>query len=106
MASGEIARQITQFLIGVALARLLTPADYGLIAMAMFVVGFVGVFGRTGMAEALVQRPVVSAPAWSSVYWLGLAIGCCVGLSVWVLAPFASSFFRDDRIVPLIRALG
>ena len=106
MASGEIARQITQFWIGVALARLLTPGDYGLIAMAMFVVGFVGVFARTGMAEALVQRPVVTDSAWSSVYWLGLAIGGFVGVVVWSLAPVAAMFFRDERVVPLLRALG
>jgi len=106
MASGEIARQITQFLVGVALARLLTPGDYGLVAMAMFVVGLVGIFARTGMAEALVQRPAASIEAWSSVYWLGLVGGGLVGSVVWLLAPAASSFFRDDRVVPLLRALG
>ena len=106
MASGEIARQVTQFLVGVALARLLTPADYGLAAMALFVVGFVAIFARTGMAEALVQRPVVSSGAWSSVYWLGLGLGCLVGLAVWLLAPLAAAFFRDDRVIPLLRALG
>jgi len=106
MASGEIARQITLFLVSVALARLLTPQDYGLIAMAMFVVAFVGIFARTGMAEALVQRPDVSVQAWSSVYWLGVAIGCLLSLLVWLLAPVASWFFRDDRVVPLLRALG
>jgi len=63
--------------LSVALARLLTPQDYGLIAMATFVVASSGSSARTGMAEALVQRPDVSVQAWSSVYWLGVAIGCC-----------------------------
>ncbi len=106
VASGEIARQATQFVVGVALARLLTPGDYGLVAMAMFVVGLLEIFAHAGMAEALVQRPDVAAGAWSSVHWLGLGLGALVGVAVWLLAPLASAFFRDERVIPILRALG
>jgi O-antigen/teichoic acid export membrane protein/glycosyltransferase involved in cell wall biosynthesis len=106
MASGEIARRATFFFVSVALARLLTPGDYGLVAMAAFVVGFVEIFARTGSQEALVQQSDVSAGAWSSVYWFTLGLAGFVAVAVWLLAPLASLFFRDDRVVPIVRALG
>jgi O-antigen/teichoic acid export membrane protein len=53
-----------------------------------------------------VQDPAVGAHAWSSIFWLGLPVGGVVGLALWLLAPLASSFFHDDRVTPILRALG
>lgn len=106
MASGEFARLATQFGIGVILARLLTPADFGLVVMAMFVVGFIEVFGRCGMTEALIQRPEVTADDWSSVYWIGIGLGALVGIVAFFLGPLAASFYQDERVTPILRATG
>jgi len=76
MAGGETARQITHLVAGIVLARLLTPADYGLIAMALFVVGFMQAIARCGLTNALISRQEVTDDDWSSVYWAEVGGDC------------------------------
>jgi len=106
LASGEIARQATQLAIGIVMARLLPPADFGLVAMAMFFVGMVQVLARCGFTEALIQKEEVSSDDWSSVYWVGILLGLVVGVTTWLVAPFAAAFYRDERIIPIVRFVG
>lgn len=103
MASGEVARQATQFVTGVVLARLLTPPDFGLLAMAMFVIGFIEVSARCGITEALIQRPEPTDDDWSSAYWVEVGRGMVVGAAAWSLAPAAAWFYRDERVAPILR---
>jgi PST family polysaccharide transporter len=106
MAGGETARQVTHLVAGVILARLLTPADYGLIAMALFVVGFIQAIGRCGLTNALISREGVTEDDWSSVYWVEVCLGLAVWIAVWILAPVAGSLYRDERVIPVVRVAG
>lgn len=105
VASAEAARQLTQFFNGLVLARLLTPADFGLMAMAMFVLGFVQTIGAFALTQAAVQREVVSDEEWSSIYWLSVASGVLVGALAWLAAPAATAFYGDERVGPLLRVI-
>jgi len=102
MAGGELARQATQFAVSVVLARLVAPADFGLLAMALFVTGLVETVAAFGSTEALVQKPDASPDDWSSVYWLGLLLSLAVALIVVALGPVAAAFYRDRRVIPLL----
>lgn len=106
VASAEIARQVTRLVVGIFLARLLLPADFGLAAMAMFVVDFLNVFAGWGLTQAVIQREEVTADDWSSVYWVGIGFGALVVGMAWVLGPVAAVFFRDHRVIPIVRVAG
>src|SRR5690348_5112270 len=71
----------------IALARLLFPAEYGLVAMAYPVVAFVQVFNDIGLGQAIVQRPVLEQKQVSALFWLNLGVSFLLGLSVILISP-------------------
>lgn len=96
---------ISRFGIGILLARLLPPEDFGIIALAYIVIGFATTLTDAGMGPALIQRDVVTDRH------VRVCHTTCVGLSTVVMAiifgfadPIAD-FFRDPRVGPVLRAL-
>src|SRR5262249_17238643 len=73
--SGEFAVQVTRAALGVALARLLNPEDFGLVAMLFIGVNFLILIVDFGFQEALVQRRDISEAHRSSVFWIVLLWG-------------------------------
>ena len=55
LVTGSIGSQFIQFAFGIALARLLTPSDFGLLVTVQIFTGFVGMLASGGMGEALIQ---------------------------------------------------
>ncbi len=104
VASGEAARQLTRLIVGIVLAHLLSPADFGLAAMALFVVDLIVVVAASGVTQAVIQREEVSAADWSTIYWTGLVLGVAVVVVGWSVAPAAAAFYQDPRVAPLVRA--
>ena len=58
----------------VVLARLLTPEDFGLIAMVTAVVGFLAIFREAGLSTATIQRKIVSQDQVSALFWANFAL--------------------------------
>ncbi len=87
-------------------SRLLSPAAFGLMAMANLVVLFTQFFARMGLASALVQKPDLSEDEIRASSTAGIAIGlACLGV-VWILAPAVAALFRAPALPPILRALG
>ena len=84
------------------LARLLAPADYGLMAMVSVVLGFASIFADMGMNSAYVQRQNVSEQERSSLFWLNLGMSGALTLVVLVLSPLLARWFGDVRLTPLL----
>lgn len=87
------------------LARLLTPADFGYVAMATVVTEFAVLFANFGLANVLIQRRMISRLQLDTVFWASLALGALLSAMV-----FAGSFLvgvlYEERIVgPLLRVL-
>ena len=87
------------------MARLLTPADFGLVAMSAVVLRFGGYFAQMGMGQALIQKKEVSAEdirvAFTSTFFLGLFFS---GL-FFALAPLATIIFDNPKIIPIVRVM-
>jgi PST family polysaccharide transporter len=94
-------RVVLQLATSVVLARLLTPEEFGLIAMITVLTNFVGVFSEFGLAAALIQRSDLREGHRSSTFWLTLAVGVLLGAGVYAAAPWISAFYDEDRLVPL-----
>jgi lipopolysaccharide exporter len=89
-----------------SVSRLLSPAAFGLMAMANLVVLFTQFFARMGLASALVQKPDLSEDEIRASSTAGIAIGlACLGV-VWILAPAVAALFRAPALPPILRALG
>jgi hypothetical protein len=79
----------------VVLARLLTPADYGLVAMATAITGLGQAFADLGLSEATIQRKDINHHQVSALFWINVAIGLTLMLITVGLAPVLAWFYRD-----------
>ena len=83
------------------LARLLTPRDFGLVAMVTTVVGFLRVFKDAGLSIATVQREKITHAQVSNLFWINLGVSALGSLalagSAWIIA----RFYHNSQLVPI-----
>jgi O-antigen/teichoic acid export membrane protein/thymidylate kinase len=102
---GTGAQAVLQLLVLAILARLLSPADFGLAAAALVVVGLSAVFSELGIGPAVVQRLDLQPAHLRSAFTLSVLLGLLLGGLIWGTAPLVAGFFRLDGLTPLLRAL-
>jgi len=93
------------FITSIVLARLLSPSDFGLMAMIWVVIGFAEVFADLGISSAIVQRKEVSPNLLSSLFWFNVLFGLFSMAAIFLAAPYAADFYREPRVVPLMQWL-
>lgn len=87
------------------LARLLSPGDFGLVGMAMLVVGLVEVFGQTGQSLALIRHPSPTRAHYNSAWTLSVLVAAALTLVLWAVAPLAPLYFHAPAARWLIDVL-
>jgi PST family polysaccharide transporter len=87
------------------LARLLTPEDYGLVAMVTAVTVFAGLFKDLGLSSATVQKRVVTHDQLSTMFWMNIATGLAITALVVGLAPVVSWFYQEPKLLYVTLAL-
>lgn len=87
------------------LARLLTPADFGLVAMAAVFVGFIELLRDMGTGSGIIQADAPSAELLSSIFWLNVAFGVAATAALFALAPFAATLLREPGLTAVLQAL-
>ena len=92
---GNAAFQFGSVLI---LARLLTPEDYGLVAMVMAITGFATLFVDLGSREAIARQERVTPAEVSAMFWITLGMGGGLTLLLSAIAPLIASFYGDPRL--------
>src|SRR5207249_8934086 len=104
-----LAAQIAKFLLNliatVILARLLSPHDFGLVAMVTAVTSFLVVFRHAGLAIPTIQREKITQAQVSNLFWVNLAVSGMCTLIVAALAPVLAKFYRDSQLIPITLAL-
>ena len=80
------------------LARLLTPADFGLVAMVTAITGLGQAFADLGLSEATIQHPEISHNQVSTLFWINVAIGLTLTSITAALAPVLAWFYREPRL--------
>lgn len=96
---------LIQFISTVVLARLLTPADFGLVAMVATVTGLGQAFADLGLSEATIQRKDINHDQVSILFWINVAIGLGLTLATVALAPALAWFYRDPRLINITLVL-
>ena len=87
------------------LARLLDPADYGLIAMVTFFTNFASMFANAGLTAATIQRERITHEQSSNLFWIALAVGSGAAALVSLLSPAISWIYSESRLIPITVAL-
>ncbi len=102
---GQVARVSIQFTGIVVLARLLLPADFGLLAMVVAIVGIGEVFRDFGLSTAAVQARSLSKEQKDNLFWVNSGIGAALALIVYSSAPLIVMLYDEIRLYELIHLL-
>ncbi len=103
---GTAVKGLSQVFAIVVLARLLTPADFGVVAMVFPILAFASIFQEAGLGVAVMQRTQITAEELSTVFWLNVAIGLVLALILVAVSPLAASFYNEPRVQGLTAACG
>jgi O-antigen/teichoic acid export membrane protein len=87
------------------LARILMPQDFGLVAMAGIMVGLLDTLSSFGVDLALIQNTAATRRHFDTAWTIQVIQGVGVAAILMVVAPFASWYFHEPRVVPLTRFL-
>lgn len=100
--AATVAKTLLQLVQIAVLARLLAPADYGLMAMVGVVLAFASIFADMGVNSAYIQRKNVTQEERSSLFWLNVAMSGKLTFLVIIFSPLIAYFFGDIRLTHLL----
>ena len=102
----RFSMQFASFFISMILARLLTPDDYGTIALLTIFISLSGVFADSGFGSALIQKKEATEADFTSVFYLSLCTSSLVYGVLFFIAPWVASYYETPMLVDLLRFLG
>jgi O-antigen/teichoic acid export membrane protein len=88
------------------LARMLEPADFGLVAMATALVGAIQMFSDGGLGQATVQRSSLTDTQVSNLFWANVLLALIVGAAIAALGPLVAAFYGESRLEGITVAVG
>lgn len=94
-----------QMIFTVVLARLLTPYDFGIVAMVTAVTGLAQTFADLGLSEATIQRAEITANEVSALFWINSAVGLGLTIATIALAPGLAWFYKEPRLFAIALVL-
>ena len=97
--------QLVTFIVSIILARLLTPEDYGTIALVTVFTTILQVFVDSGLGTALIQKKNADDLDFSSVFYFNFVVCIVLYIGIFVTAPIIASFYDDISLIPVIRVI-
>ena len=90
------------------MARLLTPADYGLIGMVAFITNFVSMYKDLGLSTATIQRDEISSEQISTLFWVNILLSLGITVFTAAIAPLVAWFYGEPKLtaITMVTALG
>lgn len=101
----SVARLLAQFLAIPILSRILSPAEYGVVAMAMPFILFAMMIADAGIGMSLVRTPCTERAAWSTCFWLSALLGAGLAAIMMVLAPFFAFVMEEQQLTSIVMVL-
>ncbi len=99
------AQRAVQFVVGIVLARLLFPEQFGLIGMLTIFIAVIRAFLDSGFGAALIQKREISQTDICSIFYFNIAVGAAAACLLSLAAPWIAAFYRQPILTPLTRAL-
>ena len=97
---------IISFITNMVLARLLTPADFGIVGMLLFFINLANTFIDSGLGSALIQKKDVSSADYSTVFYTNLFLSIVVYIVLYLLSPNIASFYNLPILCTILRIEG
>jgi O-antigen/teichoic acid export membrane protein len=100
--SSNVAMQALQFGVGVVLARLLAPEDFGVFAITTIFTGLAATISNVGLGAALVQRREIEERHRRTMLLANLVSSSAIVLILFGLAPWVGGFFKNSLAAPVL----
>lgn len=97
--------QIVTFIVSIILARLLSPKDYGAIALVTVFLAIMQVFVDSGLGSALIQKKNADDLDFSSVFIFNFIVCIILYIFMFFVAPIIAEFYDDKNLVAIIRVI-
>jgi len=101
----DIGEMFLQIVFTAILARILSKADFGLVAMALLINRFLTSMTQIGFGIAIIQSQDIRKEQISAIFYINATINFMVSLICFAGAPLAAGFFNQPKLIPLIRVL-
>jgi len=102
----SIAGQGISFIVGIILARLLSPKEFGLIGMLTIFIAISQSFIDSGFRQALIRKQDCTQTDYSTVFYFNIAVGVAFYILLFAFANSISNFFHEPVLKELIKVLG
>lgn len=99
----KMSLQVCQFVIGIVLARLLMPEDYGVIGMLAIFMAIAQSLLDSGFNRALIQKKDRTNVDYSTIFYFNLVISVLLYFVFWITAPFIASFYETPILCEVTR---
>ena len=97
--------QLFTWVVTIVVVRILTPVDYGLLAMAAVFIEFLAMIAQFGVGSALVQAVAVDERKLKQMFGFVIAVNLGLFAAMYSAAPLVADFFQEPRLVAIVRAL-
>ncbi len=104
-AVDRFGQQTVQFFIGILLARLLSPDDYGLLGMIMIFAALSYVLVESGFGQALIRKNQITELDYNTVFYTNILISVLLYVSLFFLFPYIAVFFEQPQMTSTGRIL-
>lgn len=94
-----------QYISTIILVNFLSPDDFGLMAMAVIVTGFLEIFKDLGIGSAVIQKENLSEKFLSSVFWLNIFLGAVITVIIFFSSQVISLFYNSPAVGPILKVL-
>lgn len=94
------------FIVGIVLARLLSPREFGLIGMITVFIALSESFINSGFSDALIRKKNCTNTDYSTVFYFNLVVGVLFAAILYVSAPAIAVFFNENELIPIVRVMG
>lgn len=102
-AIDNVSKYLVTFVVGIVLARLLSPDDYGLLGLIGIFTAVCDTLINAGFYSALIRRKDASEDDYNTVFIVNLSMSLLLYSVVFICAPFIAQFFSRDELTPLVR---
>lgn len=98
-------QQILNLVFGIFLARMLTPADYGMVGMLSVFTVIATALQESGFTAALVNKRETRHEDYNAVFWFSIGMSFCLYILLFASAPLIADFYHKPELTPLARYL-
>lgn len=105
-AADAFLGQGVMFVVGIVLARLLSPEEYGLIGIVLIFTSVMSGIVDSGFSNSLIRKQDVTNDDYNTLFFFNFAVSIFLFLLLYACAPWIACFFEQSQLVALVRVMG